>query len=287
MRRSRQTALFLLVVILVGAWPAASPAGAARPFVILLSNDDGYNAPGLRALVSALEPAGQVFVSAPFTDQSGTGQSITIGHAIVVHAEQAPKGVVGYAIEAPPATCVRVGMDKLLPRRPDVVISGINRGANLGATVYYSGTLGAAREAALSGIPALAVSLGGNQEQDYARAAAYVRRLLEQLRARGMLKPGLFLNVNVPAGAPRGVRLARLSLKEGQETYRLLNSAPGTQSFLPAWQPPQHDTEGTDVQAFARGFITLTPMRLDVTAGGEFHALGALALPSLPADLAR
>jgi 5'-nucleotidase len=251
-----------------GAQPAAATAAppAAGTLTILLSNDDGYDAPGLRALEDALRPLGRIYVAAPAADQSGKGHSITTSDPIPVTEHKQPDGVTWYAVAAPPATCVRVAVEALLPRRPDVVISGINRGANLGIVVYYSGTVGAAREAAIVGLPAIAVSIQGDEAKDYAATAAYVRQLLEQLRAQQMLKPGLFLNVNAPAGPAKGVRVTRLSLRANEDHYARATNPRGRTYFWSAWKPLDDDDEGTDVWAFARGYITVTPMLLEVTA---------------------
>jgi len=270
--------IFLLIIFFYFSFPGDAQQAARRGFTILLSNDDGYDAPGLRALEAALGPLGEIYVSAPAADESAKAHSIaTTGEPIRIteHKQPAAAGGTWYAVEAPPATCVRLAVETLLPHRPDVVISGINRGENLGIVVYYSGTLGAAREAAIVGLPAIAVSIRGNNDRDYARAAAFVRRLLEQLRAKHMLKPGLFLNVNVPAGEAKGVRVTHLSLKPNQESYER-HSDPRGRYFLSGYRPLADDEQGTDVWAFVRGYITLTPMKLDVTSRPAMDALRSL-----------
>jgi 5'-nucleotidase len=265
MRQSRR-AIFGAAIILIWAAPLQAGQSATGRLTVLLSNDDGYRAPGLQALIHALEPVADVHVAAPADNQSGKGHSITIGQPIYVHDVKQPDGSVYYAIEATPATCVRLGLTALMTKKPDVVVSGINRGDNLGLVVYYSGTLGAAREAAFSGLPAIAVSMQGDSLKDYAAAAAYVRDLLSQLRDRHLLKPGFFLNVNVPAGRPKGVRVARLSMAMGKENYEKRYDARGRPYFWQTWQPASRVDEGSDIWEFIQGFITLTPLRLDETA---------------------
>lgn len=269
MRQPRRS-VFLLPIVLVLAFPSLPTAqpqqASSHGFTILLSNDDGYHAPGLQALIRALEPVGDVYVAAPADNQSGKGHSVTNSKYLYVQANKQPDGRTFYSIEATPATCVRLGIDVLMPKKPDVVISGINRGENLGFVVYYSGTLGAAREAAMSGLPAIAVSMKGDRADDYQAAAAYVRNLLEQLRDKHLLKPGFFLNVNAPAGQPKGVRVTRLSMTKGKQIYDRHSDAEGHPYYEQSWQPVSDDDERTDVWAFARGFITLTPMMLDTTA---------------------
>src|SRR5262245_34827359 len=139
---------------------------------ILLTNDDGYGAEGLRALQEAVEGLATVWVAAPLAEQSGTAQSLTLRRPIVVHA----KGERHWAVDGTPADAVIVALHRLLPVRPDLVISGINHGANMGENVYYSGTVGAAREAALHHIPAVAMSLCSRSEE---------RRVGRERRARG------------------------------------------------------------------------------------------------------
>lgn len=281
MRRAiPRSLLVVMVLFLVGnvGLPARSDKPHGGQLTVLLSNDDGYGAPGLRAMIAAFEPVAEVYVAAPAVEQSGKGHSITTTRdPIFVTEHRQPDGRVWYAIEAPPATCVRLGVESLLPQRPDVVISGINRGENLGINVYLSGTLGAAREAAIAGIPAIAVSMQGNEERDYAATAAFVRELVEQLRAEGRLVSGLFLNVNTPRGEARGVRVTRLSVRPNHEQYERRTSPRGRIYFWSRWQPVTEDDEGTDVHAFYRGYITLTPMLLDTTAAGEMEFLGRFA----------
>ena len=246
---------------------AAAPEAAPTPFTILISNDDGYDAPGIKALEAAFEPLGEVYVAAPATDQSGKGHSIVISRdPIFVQAHEQPSNRTWYAIEGPPATCVRLALEALVPRRPDIVISGINRGTNMGfSDMYLSGTVGAAREGAIAGIPAIAVSMGGNQDADYAAAAAYVRQLVQELRSKNMLKPGLFLSINRPPGETKGVKVTRLSFARNHEDFDRRMSPHGRVYFWSRYRPPDDGEEGTDRWAFKRGYITLTPLRLDTT----------------------
>jgi 5'-nucleotidase len=268
-------ALILCCVALVA--PVAAQSGAANgDFVILLTNDDGYDAPGLRALAQALQAVGTVYVAAPATNQSGKGHSIVTSDPITVFERKQPSGLSWFAMEATPATCARMAIESLLPRKPDIVISGINRGENLGIAVYYSGTVGAAREAVLAGYPAIAVSLDGNSDRDYAATAALTRDLVQQLRESGMLKPGLFLNVNAPPGETKGVRITRLSLTANEQIYERRTSPRGRVYYWSDYRPLKDDAEGTDVWAHVRGFITVTPLALDSTDTGRMDAFRKL-----------
>jgi 5'/3'-nucleotidase len=277
MKKCGETLLLVLSVL----WFTTSLSAqipSAR-FTILLSNDDGYDAPGLKALITALQPVGEIMVAAPATEQSGIGHALILRAPIMVNEKKQPNGAVWYAIEGPPATCVRLALESLSMHRPDLVISGINRGDNLGTTVYHAGTLGAAREAALVGLPAVAVSLRGDDVKDYAAAADYIRQLVEQLRAKQLLRPGFFLNVNVPAGGWKGVRVTRLSMTPRPETFERRASPLGRLYFWPVWEQLKDDAEGTDVWALVRGYITLTPLALDVTAYRAMDALRAFDVP--------
>ena len=274
----RRLMIFLLILCVSTTVMTGSSQSVSSRFTILLSNDDGYDAPGLRALIEALRPVGEVIVAAPAVEQSGKGHSLILRDPIFVTEKKQRDGTTWFAIDATPASCVRLAVESLLTRRPALVVSGINRGDNLGSTAYHSGTLGAAREAAIVGLPAIAVSIRGDDAKDYAAAADFVRQLVEQLRRRQMLKPGLFLNVNVPAGERKGVRLTGMSVKPRHDSFERRVSPGGRLYFWPIWKQLEDDAEGTDVWAFVRGFITVTPMALDVTSSQGLEALRGLDL---------
>lgn len=279
---TRRFPSLVLILVLVWMWvptALAQDAPTGPRLTILLSNDDGYDAPGLKALVEALAPIAQLTVAAPAEQQSGAGHGITYREPIIVNRMDRDGGIPWYSITARPATCVRLGLEALMTAKPDLVISGINRGENLGVVTFISGTVGAAREAAFDGLPTMAVSLGGNNSDDYKAAAAYVRRLVEQLQAQKLLRPGLFLNVNVPAGVARGikgVRITKLSLKVPGNKYERRASPRGQLYFWSTYEPVTEDVEGTDVQAFEQGYISITPLSLDQTATTELDALRVL-----------
>jgi 5'-nucleotidase len=256
---------FILLFSIFIALSANGQKSEPGVFTILLANDDGFDAPGLQALIVSLRPIAQIVVAAPAVEQSGKGHSLTLRDPIFVSERKQPDGKTWFAIDAPPASCVRLAVESLLPRRPDLVISGINRGDNLGITVYHAGTLGAAREAAIVGLPAIAVSIRGDGNKDYAAAADFIRQLVSKLKEKQMIKPGLFLNVNVPAGGFKGVEWTTLSVKPRYDGFERRVSPTGRLYFWPVWKQLEDDSNGTDVWAFVRGFITITPMRLDVT----------------------
>src|SRR5262245_42302466 len=169
------------------------PARSANP-LILVTNDDGVMAPGIRALASALGSEGEVFVVAPDREVSACAQSLTLKHPL--RAEKIEERI--YSVDGTPADCVNLAIVKLLPRRPELVVSGINRGPNLGEDVFYSGTVGGAREGSFFGVPAFAISLmarGG--DADYGAAASFASRLAAMVLDKG-LPERTILNVNVP-----------------------------------------------------------------------------------------
>src|SRR5215813_13309635 len=176
---------------------------------ILLTNDDGYQAEGLRAAAEALADFATVYIVAPSKEQSGTAQSLTLRQPIVCNRIADRE----WAIDGTPADCVIVALHKLLPEKPDLVISGINHGANLGENVYYSGTVGAAREATLHHIPALAISLCSKTEKaDFSGAARIARSGAELILNEG-LPDQVLLSINVPENWNGGVWFTRQSKK--------------------------------------------------------------------------
>ena len=245
---------------------SAAASGAQRPYRILVTNDDGVRAPGILAVAQALQSLGEITIAAPSENQSGKGHSIITSDPIFVEQVTLNGGLRGYSIVATPATCVKVGVRALMTSRPDLVVSGINRGYNLGMVTYVSGTIGAAREAALMGIPAIASSLSA-EETNYAAAADIVRQVAEMVHQRG-LETGVLLNVNVPSGtqtAMKGMRVTRQSAQSGEERFEEQRSPTGRRMFWSIWKDPTGDVEGTDVWATEHGFAAITPLR-----AGEF-----------------
>ena len=274
----RRTVCILLFGFLMD-FPTHAQRRDSGTFTILLANDDGFDAPGLQALITSLRTVAQIVVAAPAVEQSGKGHGLTLRDPIFVSERKQQDGTSWFAIDAPPASCVRLAVESLLPRRPDLVISGINRGDNLGITVYHAGTLGAAREAAIVGLPAIAVSIRGDEGKDYKVAADFIRQLVVQLRDKQMLKPGLFLNVNVPANGYKGVEWTTMSIKPRHDGFERRFSPSGRLYFWPVWTQLEDDSRGTDVWAFVRGFISITPMRLDVSSSqSEIEAFRSLKL---------
>jgi 5'-nucleotidase len=227
--------------------------------------------------VKAFAGTVDLYVSAPAQNQSGKGHSITIGDPIIVRERHLDGVTRALAIEATPATAMRVGLEKFVGKQPDLVISGINRGENLGTAVYLSGTLGAAREAVFTGIPAIAVSIGGNAPEDYAATAQLIKRMVDDLRARQMLRPGFFINVNAPAGTPKGMKITRLSVLASKQLYDCTSFVRERAACFSGYEQVKADGPDTDVQAFFEGYVTVTPLSLDSTDATSMSGLSVLA----------
>ena len=229
---------------------------------ILLTNDDGYQAEGLRALAKALEDLATVSIVAPSKEQSGTAQSLTLRQPIVCNriAERE------WAIDGTPADCVIVAVHKLLPEKPDLVLSGINHGANLGENAYYSGTVGAAREGALHHIPSVAVSLCSKKENVKFENSARVARAAAELILKEGLPDQVLLNVNVPEPWNGAVRFTRQSKKITRNQLTEGKDPRGRTYFWLYEQRIDKDVEpDTDYAAIFAGAVSITPLHLDPT----------------------
>jgi 5'-nucleotidase len=237
---------------------------------IVVTNDDGIHAPGLRALVDVLKEIATVTVVAPSNERSAAAQSLTLRQPIYCDliAERE------YAIEGTPADAMILAFHTLLKEKPDLVVSGINRGGNLGENVYYSGTVGAAMEAAINRVPAIAVSVAYRQKDfDYTPAAHFIRTLAPLIITEG-LPPGVLLNVNVPQPWTGGVRFTRQSSKV---TRNLLKPGVDPRGRHYYWLSEQQLTEGiepdTDLAAIRDGAISITPLVLDHTHAPSLNHL--------------
>lgn len=251
----------------------ASMAGAAEPRPrILLSDDDGIAAAGLLAVYPELARLGAVTVAAPAENQSGMGHGITYVEPILMREIDPLVKVEGaqgkwYRIVAKPATCVRLALSSLLTEKPDLVVSGINRGDNAGLSIYVSGTLGAAREAAFDGIPAIAASQAIGPGMDYRAGAAFVGRLAAEVLRRGVPR-GTLVSVNIPAGAIKGVKVVPHALLAGVNTYERRENPRNETYFWNVWKEPAAEGLDTDVGAVRNGYIAVTPLRIEANDAG-------------------
>lgn len=240
---------------------------------ILVSNDDGYFAPGIQALAAAVMPLAEVVVVAPERDRSGSSNSLTLDRPLSVR--QAPNGF--FFVNGTPTDCVHLAVTGLLDRLPDMVISGINHGANMGDDTIYSGTVAAATEGFLLGIPSLAVSLSGSGEGHFESAAAVVVQLVERFRSRP-LEPPVLLNVNVPnvpASDLRGLKVTRLGRRHKAESVVKSTTPRGDVVYwIGAAGAAQDAGEGTDFHAAANGYVSVTPLQVDLTRYAQLDMVG-------------
>ena len=230
---------------------------------ILITNDDGYHAEGIIALEAAMCDIGDVFVVAPASEQSGASHSLTLGRPLRIRQIDANH----WTVDGTPTDCVTLALNHILAddKRPDICVSGINHGANLGDDATYSGTVAGALEATILGVPGLAFSLAVNRSQDFAESAKVAAEVTRKALADG-IPAGTLLNVNVPKGTPNGIRIT----KQGFKTARPVIS----EHIDPRGKPYYWIGElregfraegGTDFEAVHEGFVSLTPMRSDLT----------------------
>ena len=231
---------------------------------ILLTNDDGIHSRGLRALAKSLESIGDVWVVAPDREMSAASHSLTLHRPLRIK-EVVPQY---YCVDGTPTDCICLGVHKVLEERPDLIVSGINKGGNLASDIFYSGTVSAAREGTMIGIPSFAISLASHKDFKFQTAARFALRLAEYILDKGLPK-GTFLNVNVPGGeinkenpyriTEQGKRIHGGSIVEkvdprGEKYYWFGNNHPGFEEIA-----------NSDSQAIAENSISITPLHLELT----------------------
>ncbi len=232
---------------------------------ILISNDDGYFAPGIATLASVLREEAEVLVCAPERDRSGASNSLTLDRPLTVRT--APNGFL--FVNGTPTDCVHLAATGLMPQLPDMVLSGINHGANMGDDTIYSGTVAAATEGFLLGIPAIAVSLASRTPQYFGTAGAVACELVRKLKAAPFARP-MLLNVNVPDLPPeeiRGIRVTRLGRRhKSSPVVKSENPRGDTIWWVGAAGGAADTGEETDFHAVANGYVSVTPLSIDLTA---------------------
>ena len=283
------TALFFaaLLALSPGCGPAGSPAppeasreADAGPYHILVSNDDGIGSPGIQLLADALREVGEVTVVAPCGQQSGSSMSIRLGVELRLTPVGEGDEPWGHCVDATPAGAVLLAIESLAPEGGfDLVVSGINAGANVGDVGHMSGTVGAAMMGAYYGVPAVASSLD-SRNMDFRYAAAFTARFVAELRRQPPL-PGVVLSVNFPAETEdeiAGVALGRMGGSAVRFGYEEVEPEDGMRVFLPRFVPAETQPPGSDSEAFATGMITVTPLRFDWTDEEALLALEAWEL---------
>jgi 5'-nucleotidase len=238
---------------------------------ILITNDDGYHAEGILALEEALSAVGDVFVVAPATDQSGAAHSLTLARPLRIRQIDSRH----WTVDGTPTDCVLLALNQILgpDERPHICASGINHGPNLGDDATYSGTVAGALEATILGVPGLAFSNVATREWDFAESARTAAILTERALAHGV-PAGVLLNINIPKQTPKGVRVTVQGCKDALPVISE-NIDPRGKPYY--WIGEQRDgfhaRGGTDFEAIEEGYVSVTPMRSDLTA---HHAIEAL-----------
>ena len=243
---------------------------------ILVTNDDGVHAPGLKALAAAMSRLGDVEIAAPTTEQSGVGHSITYLTPLTCKSIHREGRHWGWAVDGSPADCVKLALTELFKDDPiDLVVSGINSGLNSGISVLYSGTVAAAIEGAFFGVPSLAVSLEYDDEADFERAAELclpvARQIAHQCHGGDRNDPGPLFNMNIPTAAtressPRPPAVVPMGLSQYGRSYEMRQDPKGRRYYWALWNdPPVPPPENADVAVNRDGRMTLTPLKFDMT----------------------
>ncbi len=239
-----------------------------RP-VILITNDDGITAPGIRALVEAVKDLGEVFVVAPDSPQSGMGHAITIGSPLRLDKVTVFEGIESWQCSGTPADCVKLAKDKILHRKADICLSGINHGANHSINVIYSGTMSAAMEAAIEGIPSIGFSLLDFKfDADFTLAKTVVHELVQRMLNQPMPQHTL-LNVNIPIVDKKdfkGMKLCRQAHAKWEENFDHRTDPRGRDYYWMVGKFTNMDTgTDTDAEALAAGYASVVPIKIDFT----------------------
>ena len=239
------------------------------PALILITNDDGVHAPGLAALASALEELGDVYVVAPDREQSAVGHALTLHRPLRVTTV----GERRFSVNGTPSDCVNLAVLGLLPERPVLVAAGINHGSNLGDDVTYSGTVSAAMEGTLLGVPSMAVSQADPETAGLEGAQAVAKLVASRVLVEGLPSKTL-LNINVPAGPLAGVRMTRLGHRVYQEKVVRETDPRGLPYYwIGAGPPVWTEDEASDIAAVHRGMASVTPLHLDLTHHGALQRM--------------
>lgn len=242
--------------------------------LILVTNDDGVLSPGIHALADALRVLGAVTVVAPNTEASAIGHALTIRRPLRIE----PVGDDVYSVDGTPTDCVNLAVTAVLRRLPDLVVSGINKGYNIGDDVTYSGTVAGALEAALLGIPAIAVSLEGGVEYDFGPAASIAATVARAL-LDNPLPSRTFLNVNVPRGTLRGIRTTVQATRNHVTKVTTRTDPRGREYFwIDEARDDWHPLEHSDHHAVREGFVSVTPLQPDLTAHAHLRLVDGMGL---------
>ena len=236
--------------------------------LILITNDDGITAPGIRALIEVMNELGDVFVVAPNSPQSGMGHAITLDSTLHVESVSNDDGKqVEYSCSGTPADCVKLAVNELLERKPDLCVSGINHGSNSSINVIYSGTMSAAIEAGIEGIPSIGFSLLDHSwNANFENLKSHIRKIASNVLEKG-LPEGIVLNVNFPKKEIKGVKICRQAKANWIEEFDKRTSPQGKEYYWLTGNFVNLDKgEDTDIHALDNGYATIVPVQFDLTA---------------------
>jgi 5'-nucleotidase len=238
--------------------------------LILVTNDDGVNAKGILALAEAMAPLGEIIVIAPSESQSGMSQAITVKHPLRVIRSKI-NGYDRYAINGTPTDCVKLALNRLLPRKPDLLVSGINHGSNSSSSVLYSGTLGATLEGCLNNIPSIGFSLiSYDHDADFNAATKYAQLIASKVLEKG-LPQYIGLNVNIPyvkENEINGIKICRQTMGFWQEEFEKRTDPSGRDYYWLTGEYHNHEPEApdTDEWALMNNFVAIVPLHIDLTS---------------------
>ncbi|NTW06013.1 MAG: 5'/3'-nucleotidase SurE [Peptococcaceae bacterium] len=245
---------------------------------ILISNDDGIYAEGINVLRERLEKVGEIkkiYIVAPDRERSAIGHGITMHKPLrIKEIKYSSEKSLGWSVNGTPADCVKLALEELIDMPIDIVISGINRGANLGTDVIYSGTVSAAVEAVINGYPAIAVSNTSFEETDYSAAADFIAKIIPEVFLNKLPK-GTLLNVNVPPGITKGVKVVRLGNTRYVNIFDRRTDPRGNVYFWMAGEVfvDKDEAKDTDIVMTSEGYITITPVQVDITNDSEIEKI--------------
>jgi 5'-nucleotidase len=266
MKRSALPFFTVLVVCLFAPVAAQQAAQRSGPYRILISNDDGVHAPGLAALAQALKALGDVIIVAPSEVQSGKSHSVVTIDPVFREDLTLPGGLRAIGLGTTPATTMFIALANIVKPKPDLIVTGINRGYNLGYSVYRSGTVAGAREGAMHGIPSVAASMAeAGDPRDWPAVAQQVLAVARQVKAHP-LPANTFLNVNVPvapAGGYKGYQVtSQAMMLGGNETFAEMKHPSGRTIYWSVYREGVTAPQGTDIWAVENGYVSITPMRV-------------------------
>jgi 5'-nucleotidase len=279
MRRARVFLTLLLGVLVLS--PSFAQRREPPPYRILVSNDDGVRAPGISAVAQILQAIGEVSIVAPAENQSGAGHSIITSQPVFREDLTLPNGMRAIGLTATPATTMNIAIQNIARPKPDLVVTGINRGYNLGFSGYLSGTIGGAREAAMHGVPAIASSLAeAGVPGDLVVAAEEVLGVARRVKQWG-LPPNTFLNVSIPRmpqGGYKGYVVTTQAVQRGGDERFAESKHPGSGRtiYWNVYKEGGNAPEGTDIWAVANGYVSVTPMKIGETDPTQLANLKAI-----------